>query len=779
MPSDGRKRERPGKGTVQHKRSEGDVQYDFDLCILGFEVPGGRGSGAGGKPSEWRVTWKRGEKRTGRTPTLAAQDGAVEFNFGFKCDATLMRKSETRLHKKLIDFVVTELRPREDGKHDKRGSEGSLNLGMLVSAAELGAPVREQVHTITCGKDPAKGPVKLAVRVSGRRRPDSLTVPGDDDDALTDMPMDLASMAPSQGGCDVPTHIGSDRDLDDDLGGELGAAFDDDVGSPYAKGRSARQGGGRSPPTLGTLGGGVPVPAAPAGIGTQHEAQVDSLRRQLERLRGEEAERAKELQKERRRAEKAEAELQRVQQDVARRPSVHAVAGAAAVKQQLAEQVLLQTGVLQRAPAEGSAAPPHAILLRALIQWSAFSPANNPSGSPNTFLCNTATCLSAAVESAAGSASASARLAGVAWNLLLGINAQWPQHGVAAALDPAIVRCRASLTTRRTFVRHSPHVLASQLKVPPLLLESTDPGFVAGSGLGAGSRGAAVLPADGRKDAASHKEVILSFSAHVAACLAHALDSIASAVQRWCGGPGGLAAAAAALFTDAAVGATLPTPPYSGVAVAEGPRLLLLAPRVHQALLEADVGPEVCRAVLAEVLHRIDIAMFHHLLQTPKLCSGATAFALGQRVAAVEGWMREALHMAVSEIRREPPMPHCKQAQLLLLVQGADVGDEAMWAPLTVAQRHRLLSQYQSEEPGQGIDPAVLALSERQAGGAQPEMVHERAVVVPKLATASRDVEDDPWDTAIPPALAAAAMSFPQLQLLGAQGEHCATGDDD
>eukprot|EP00662_Eupelagonemidae_sp_cell21_P020354 gene20353-41709_t len=67
-------------------------------------------------PSLWRVTWKRGEKMSGRTPQVPADgERRVRFTVGNEARfaSTIQRRGDgTSLHKKLVEFVVTELRPR-------------------------------------------------------------------------------------------------------------------------------------------------------------------------------------------------------------------------------------------------------------------------------------------------------------------------------------------------------------------------------------------------------------------------------------------------------------------------------------------------------------------------------------------------------------------------------------------------------------------------------------------------------------------------------------------
>eukprot|EP01065_Artemidia_motanka_P022544 TRINITY_DN2673_c4_g1_i2.p1 TRINITY_DN2673_c4_g1~~TRINITY_DN2673_c4_g1_i2.p1 ORF type:complete len:777 (+),score=271.39 TRINITY_DN2673_c4_g1_i2:41-2332(+) len=732
------------------KRSETDVQYQFTATVLGFQVPPGRGVGHEGRPSLWRVSWKRGEKQGGRSGQVPPQDGAVSFGFDFDFSATLQKKSETRLHKKQVEFIVTEIRPKADGKHEKKGSEGFLNLATLVEG--LGLPAPQTVETVLCGKE---RPVALTVRISGKVKPQLLSVPGQDDDLLTDMPADaMTDMSVQPGGVDLATHVGDLDSLDDDLAGDDDMGYDDEI--PAAR----RQAGSPGRHSAHAVRSTRDFTALEAQLGAC-ESELRTTRKQVERMAAQIAELEQSAQRERARADAAESALKEAKR------------GSPAAAQQVAESVVLMHGVLATATLAGSReAPPYAVLLRAILRWCALAPSNNPSGSPNTLVCNSASALSAAVVQAS-TVQAAAHWAGEIWQLLLGLCSQWPQQEVAAALDKGVSRCRADLTSQGPEgITHHPEVLAKEVRVAPVLASSRpSASFAVGVGTTDSGSGAAVidpLAMDGSVDMSGcDRAVLLGLAAHVAACLAHCLDSVVETASRWCG-PGGLAASAHDFFASSAPAHPLPKPPYSAhVSAAESsPSVVEVLPRLHAALLEAGVAEEVCRSVVNEAVQRVDAALFHHLLQTPALCTTPTAVLICERVGLVEGWLREALGYQHAELRRAPPMPYCKQAEKLFLLQGSCVDDDEMWAPLTRAQRHRLLSQLHGD--GVAVDQQNLELAARRAAGAQAEVVLPRPVPLPSvLAVLDQRGGPDDWEEeALPGAVAAAAAGLPQLRLL-------------
>eukprot|EP00756_Hemistasia_phaeocysticola_P024715 Hpha_TRINITY_DN15964_c0_g2::TRINITY_DN15964_c0_g2_i1::g.73469::m.73469 len=522
------------------KRQESDRQYDFIATIVGFKVPEGRGVGHEGKPSKWRVTWKRGDKLSGKTKEIYPSGGDVHFDHDIRFTSTIQRKSETRLHRKLVDFVVTEIRPNKSGKNDKKGSEGSLNLSSLISS--LGSNVDPIDQAVLCGKD---RPVTLNVRIMGKVAPSRLAPAGQDDDLLTDMPPTDA-MSACYGG-DLATQM--DDELDDDLAGD-DMGYDDEI--PPARGGPSPPlpAGHRSPPL-----GAAPLrdrsPQRDSSIRVAKdllalqsqlataEAELRTTSKQLERCRQQEQNSDEALRREKKRAQEAEALVAGLRQEVEKSKA------ATMAEQQLGEQVLLSNIALRGGQVEGGEAQSYAILLRALLRWCALAPVNNPSGMPNTMVCNTAATLTGVCRRL-GSVDTAAEWALQIWMLLLGLCTQWPQQELAPALDRAISRCRIDATTRQGSRGAALHheALAKELRVAPLV--SGTPTTVVACGDEEG--GTPVLSTSDRLGggglSGSDRGVLMGLAAHCAACLGRCLDTVVELAGHWAGrrGMGDLAA---------------------------------------------------------------------------------------------------------------------------------------------------------------------------------------------------------------------------------------------
>eukprot|EP01060_Flectonema_neradi_P001908 TRINITY_DN11172_c0_g2_i12.p2 TRINITY_DN11172_c0_g2~~TRINITY_DN11172_c0_g2_i12.p2 ORF type:complete len:307 (+),score=67.60 TRINITY_DN11172_c0_g2_i12:60-980(+) len=183
-------------------RRTGDVQYDFRVTILGAAV-------SESSPNyKYQLRWKRGDKLQGKTAPLECDDAqTVTWNYEATFTSTIQKKDSTRLHKKMMNFLIAEFRPR-DGKYDKKTYEGGFNLASATTAEELGQTIPENVHTVKCGK----GAITLRLLVSATAK--SSGDGGNSCDLMTDVPVTDAGASMADGDV-VATELSVD-DVDED-----------------------------------------------------------------------------------------------------------------------------------------------------------------------------------------------------------------------------------------------------------------------------------------------------------------------------------------------------------------------------------------------------------------------------------------------------------------------------------------------------------------------------------------------------------------------------------
>ena len=354
-------------------RRNGDVQYGFRVTILGAAISE---SNPGYK---YQLRWKRGDKLQGKTAPLECDDAqTVTWNYEATFTSTIQKKDATRLHKKVMNFLIAEFRPR-DGKYDKKTYEGGFNLASATTADELGHMIPQTVHSVKCGG----GAITLRLLVSATPKSS-----GDSNscDLMTDVP--ITDAGPSMIDGDVPTERSID-DVDDDLSAS-------DTERPVVpRNRSP-------PPKIPTQNGGGGGVSMKEHIKLAEENRL--LKKEVESLKAQAIVASGQVKRLRDEAKKAKKESR----------GDTTQGGIVVQKQFLDEIFLVVNGVL--VPSDGP--PVSSTIMKALVNWDALSVGNNTNGEPNTFLINCISAIDSAIASCKEDQSSSIKWLSTLWTLL-------------------------------------------------------------------------------------------------------------------------------------------------------------------------------------------------------------------------------------------------------------------------------------------------------------------------------------------------------------------------
>ncbi|KAJ9452739.1 hypothetical protein DIPPA_21923 [Diplonema papillatum] len=727
----------PGRRTGARKttsRRSGDVQYDFKVMVTSGTVQPNPATGYPPPGYKYQVRWKRGEKLSGKTGHLSADsDGCITFNYEAAFASTIQRKDAGKLHKKVMNFMLAEFRPRDGGKHDKKTWEGSFNLAAAVGAGVLGSAVPVSQHTVPCGKEPG---IVLHLTVSATPRA------GNDSDLMTDMPQTDAGGL-SNDGADVVTELSLDDADDDD---ELDAL--------------------PPPRSLNVTLSNTAAAAAGPGVPMKEHLKVAEenrlLKDDLQKAQKTMSTTAKMMAKLRDDLEKKNAMLQAL--EATERESRTAVDSlstlndAASERQALFkdELLLLLHGVAWHVGPDLSQA---STLLKALVHWGAFREDENPAGKPNTFLINSVAVFDCQLLSIRKcDVHQAAKWAGILWALLTELVALPEGAAMAQPLNTAI----------DTFSRGDfpPHVFSTlqaepirpfgtRSKPPELMLSPDEHCRVLRSSHSGAS------PANGKPPAPLHEGVFASYVAH---CVSFVHKAVTLLVE----GP--------LVQIDCIIPSLLDCRPNSD------DQVLRIVQDVHKALASAQVEHSLVLCVCSQLFSHVDAVLFNALLREPKHCTDACVLHFKEMCGRYERWMKDAKIYGKPPTKLEKGESGCRlsllrlrQACDLILLRGGTVGDPALWSAHNPEHLHVLLKNVKvSSEVHDDVYQQAVALG--KGNEAKPVPTGRTAVSLPKVASDLKTVAKDWQREPLPPCVSHLTLSLAPRKRLSSAGHR--TTDD-
>eukprot|EP01064_Diplonema_japonicum_P013683 TRINITY_DN21228_c0_g1_i1.p1 TRINITY_DN21228_c0_g1~~TRINITY_DN21228_c0_g1_i1.p1 ORF type:complete len:729 (+),score=206.37 TRINITY_DN21228_c0_g1_i1:65-2188(+) len=661
-------------------RRTGDVQYDFVVKVVGAKFPAGYPMT---QTYRYQVKWKRGDKLQGKTAHLPCDEGSVMWDYETKFTSTIQKKDAAKLHKKLMNFMLTEYRPREGGKHDKKSWEGTFNLASSVGIQNLGHSITDVTQDVSCGKGAG---IELKLIISGYPRE---SIGGMDADLVTDIPVTDMGCLSNQD--EAPTEVSVDDDED----------LDDDEALPNPPPQHTTPPIGRPP-----IGAVVPM--------KEHLKLAEenkSLREEIDALTKDLAKTTQGAQRSLNDLQKCSQKLDGTREDCKKylryidelEGSKREVPGAGPGVQSdvfLLGWLLVPSGVHVRAET----------MMKALARWGALTKLNNPQGEPNSFIINTLAVvedvLSTLPEPTSVPCTTTAEWVNTIYNLLGCIAAEWPACKVAEKLSGCAESYQSGDFAAFLFsMLNTAPLLTSdeyplQLVIDPLAHTVLDAGQVC------------------RPDEAVDKNVVLSFSAHLLCSLRKCLLMLQE---------GSL------IEVEANVDSIL------DCKVDGDAKIFNVVKGVHAVLTKVGCAEGLVACVVRQLFGHLDKVLFNALLRGDCYCTDENVLSYKAVIASFERWAREVKVQG----KGLGCLPATRQACDLILLRGGTLDDPSLWSAISPEHFQVLLGNVPDKE---SIPPAILqqALSFDRLPTPRPLPVSKTHVLLPPITPSTINWQDTP-----------------------------------